>query len=80
MDEENQKSKLQLIGSSFVIITGLFVMISMADNITGRVVGYSQNVPILETAIALWGLLIMIAGVWMMIKKDFYKSIFDYSK
>ena len=72
-----EKSMLQIIGSSFVIITGLFVIISLANTITGNVVGGTEGINMLDIAIVFWGLLIIAAGIWIMRTPNFSKSIFD---
>ncbi len=75
---ENKKSMLQRVGSSFVIITGLFVMLVMTNSITGRAIGGNlSSIRILDLIIVFWGLLITAAGIWMIRKEDFNKSIFD---
>ena len=75
---ENKKSMLQMVGSSFVIMTGLFVILASANNITGKVIGAnSPSVDIIELIVVFWGLLITMAGIWMLRKKDFSESIFD---
>jgi hypothetical protein len=81
MEESENNSKrprIQIISATFVMITGLFIMLSMANTITGRITGGSSvQVNISDISIALWGLLIMAVGVWIIKRKDFNKSIFD---
>ena len=76
MNNLHKKSKLQLITSTFVIMTGLFVTLTMGNSITGNVTG-SRNLSAIEIIVAMWGILIIIAGFWMLRKKDFHRSIFD---
>ncbi len=76
MNNLHKKSKLQLITSTFVIITGLFVILAMGNSITGNVTG-SGNISAIEIIVAIWGILIMMAGFWMLRKDDFHSSIFD---
>ena len=77
-ENNSKKPNIQIISAAFVMITGLFIMLSMANTITGRITGGEANqVNISEISIALWGLLIMAVGVWIMKRKDFNKSIFD---
>lgn len=76
-DNKPEKTLLQIVGSSFVIITGLFVMISIANTITGNVIGGSGRINFLDIAIVFWGLLVIAAGIWIIRVKDFTKSIFD---
>jgi hypothetical protein len=77
-DNKGKKTKTQIIGASLVMITGLFVMIAMANTITGGVTGKSSvNVSVSGIAIAFWGLLIISVGIWIMRRKDFNKSILD---
>ena len=72
-----EKNLLQILGSSFIIITGLFVMIAAGNTITGNVIGGSGSINMLDIAIVFWGLLIIVAGIWIIGREDFHKSIFD---
>jgi len=77
---KNNKSKrtfLQTLGSLFIVITGLFVIVTIGDTITGNVIGPSGSIDFLNIAIVFWGLLIVIAGAWIITRKDFNKSIFN---
>jgi len=74
---KTQKSKLQILGSSFIIVTGLFVMLAMTNTITGNVIGETNSGTVISISIALWGLLIVVVGIWMIRKPNFSKSIFD---
>jgi hypothetical protein len=77
-ENNSKKPRIQIISAAFVMITGLFIMLSMANTITGRITGGSPpQINISDMSIALWGLLIMAVGIWIMKKKDFNKSIFD---
>ena len=77
-ETENKRPMIQIISAAFVMITGLFIMLSMANTITGRITGGPITpVNVSDISIALWGLLIMAVGIWIMKKKDFNKSIFE---
>jgi len=74
---KSNKTLFQIIGSSFIIITGLFVIIATGNTITGNVVGGSKSINISDIAAVFWGLLTIIAGIWIIGRKDFHKSIFN---
>lgn len=75
--EQNQKSIFQITSSSFVMITGLFIILSMANNITGRAIGNAGDMNLVDIIIVFWGSLILIAGIWMWYRNDFHESIFE---
>ncbi|MEM0465460.1 MAG: hypothetical protein QXW97_02020 [Candidatus Pacearchaeota archaeon] len=71
------KIAFQKLAASFVIIVGLIVFLSTTNTITGRVIGGTSKITILDIFIALWGLLIIGVGLWMWRYKKFHESIFD---
>ncbi len=71
------KTAFQKFAASFVVIVGLVVFLSTANTITGRAVGGTGDVRILDIAVAIWGILIMGVGLWMWHHKRFNESIFD---
>jgi len=73
---KSKKTLFQIIGSTFIILTGLFVMFTISNNITGNVIGNSGSINLLDIAIVFWGFLIIVAGLWIISTKDFKKSIF----
>jgi len=76
-DDKPKISKAQIIGSALVMITGLFVMLAMANTITGRITSTHGPVSISEISIGFWGFLILAVGIWIIRRKDFSKSILD---
>jgi hypothetical protein len=76
-NNSQEKSILQIVGSSFIIIAGLFAMLVTANSITGNVIGDSGNINITDIAVVFWGLLTIGVGIWVIRKKDFSKSIFN---
>ena len=75
-NKTSNKSLFQIIGSSFIIIIGLFVIIAIGNSITGNVIGGSKSINPADIGAVFWGLLTIAAGVWIIGRKDFHKSIF----
>lgn len=73
---KKEKSLFQITSSFFVIITGIFVMLSVFGNITGNVIGSSGNFNYANLIVAIWGFVVLGIGVWMIKKQDFHESIF----
>ena len=75
--DKSKRTLLQITGSSFIIIAGLIVAITTGDSITGKVIGESGSINVLDITVVFWGLLTIVAGIWMLSRKDFHESIFD---
>ena len=73
---KKEKSLFQITSSVFVMIVGIFVMLSVIGNITGNAIGNSGNVNYANFIIVLWGLVVLGIGVWMIRKGDFHDSVF----
>jgi hypothetical protein len=74
---KKEKTPFQITISTFVIIAGLFVVLTTGANITGNVIGNSGNTGFLEFIAVFWGMVVMGAGIWMISRKDFHESIFE---
>ena len=75
--DKSRRTLLQIVGSSFIIIAGFLVAIITGNSITGKVIGESGSIGMLDLAIVFWGLLAIVAGIWVMSRKDFHESIFN---
>lgn len=71
------KTAFQKFAASFVVLVGLIVFLSTANTITGRAIGGTGEIKILDVIIAAWGVLILGAGLWMWNYKKFHESIFE---
>jgi hypothetical protein len=75
--ENPTKTAFQKLAASFVVLVGLIVFLSTANTITGRAIGGTGEIKILDLFVAVWGLLIMGVGLWMWHYKKFHESIFE---
>ena len=77
VENTSTKSPFQLFTSSIVILAGLFVTLSTGNNLTGRVIGNTGSISIIDLIIVLFGVLVLAAGIWMVTRKDFHTSVFE---
>lgn len=77
MKNNSTKTAFQKLAASFVIIIGLTVFLSTTNSITGRAIGGTGEINLLDLFIAIWGIFILGVGLWMWHYKKFSISIFE---
>jgi hypothetical protein len=73
---KQRKSLFQKIISTVLVLTAVLMFVTMSDSITGRVIGDSKSVSLLDLFILLFASAIFTAGIWVLMDNDFNRSIF----